>query len=50
MDVHIRRTNYKPSEGFEDFCNLHVDNLKQEMERLFLENKYDSLLPRERTI
>ena len=44
MDVHIRRTNYKPSEGFEDFCNLHVDNLKQEITYLFNHNITDTIM------
>jgi hypothetical protein len=44
MDVHIRRNNYKPSEGFEDFCNLHVDNLKQEIAYLFNHNITDTIM------
>ena len=35
MDAHIAKYNLKPSEGFDDFCNSHVDNLKEEITYLF---------------
>jgi len=35
MDIHIKKNTLKPSEGFEDFCNSHVDNLKEEITYLF---------------
>ena len=38
MDNHIRSNinndNYKPSDGFDDFCNTHIDLLKEEVNQL----------------
>jgi len=42
MDAHIKKGNLKPSEGFDDFCNIHVDNLKEEITYLFSHNITDS--------
>jgi hypothetical protein len=39
MDDHIRngllRHNYKPSDGFDEFCNENVDLLKEEVKKLY---------------
>jgi len=45
MDRHIinniNSENYKPSDGFSDFCNLHIDNLKKEIAYLIENNLTD---------
>jgi len=45
MDAHISKSrkmdNYKPSEGFLDFCNHHKDELIEEINKL-IENQLDS--------
>lgn len=39
MDEHIRngllQENFKPSEGFDEFCNQNVDLLKEEVKKLY---------------
>jgi len=43
MDKHIKsglnRENYKPSEGFDDFCNIHMDLLKEQV-NVFCKNGF----------
>jgi hypothetical protein len=47
MDNHIKsnidKKDYKPSEGFSDFCKENIELLKKEIERLISYNIKDSL-------
>jgi len=47
MDEHIlkkkREPDYKPSDGFSDFCNTHLDLLKEEVVRLVVEHQINDV-------
>jgi hypothetical protein len=47
MDEHILKNksepDYKPSDGFSDFCNTHLDLLKEEVVRLVVEHNVNDV-------
>ena len=47
MDEHILKKksepDYKPSDGFSDFCNTHLDLLKEEVVRLVVEHQINDV-------
>ena len=47
MDEHILKNksepDYKPSDGFSDFCNTHIDLLKEEVVRLVVEHQINDV-------
>jgi hypothetical protein len=47
MDEHIMKNksepDYKPSDGFSDFCNTHIDLLKEEVVRLVVEHQINDV-------
>jgi hypothetical protein len=47
MDEHILKNksepDYKPSDGFSDFCNTHLDLLKEEVVRLVIEHQINDV-------
>jgi len=47
MDVHIskkmKESDYKPSDGFADFCNTHLDLLRDEVTRLVVEHNLNDV-------